>query len=253
MPAMGGGMIILAGIAVLLAGMLAVIRMSRQSRQEFFSVWRNAVLFFIVASILFYALFQLRVGKDFLTLFLEQFNRNLEQSITLYKQLGWPEAEIERAAKLLRWIFLRGIGAIGVGLGIIVAGLLMALEPQLPPRRLVEGKPMPPFATWRLPEFLVWVLIPSLLGMALRSRLPESLALVAWNVLLVMAFLYFIAGLAVMASWIQSRQLERFQAAFLLLVFIMPGVAMTLTLLGVLDTWMDWRKRFNNQNAQQDR
>jgi uncharacterized protein YybS (DUF2232 family) len=72
---------------------------------------------------------------------------------------------------------------------------------------------------------------------------PEPWRLLGANLLLVLGVLYAARGLAVVAA--QSRGVSAPVRAILTLIslFLLPFVVGGLTLLGLADTWLDFRRR----------
>jgi Predicted membrane protein (DUF2232) len=98
-----------------------------------------------------------------------------------------------------------------------------------------------PFAAFRFNDQLVWGWV---LGVALCvSRLSPELTAVGSNLLLVWSVLYAARGLAVFSAG--SRRVPGLVIATLGIVamFLLPFVVGGLTLLGLADTWLDFRRR----------
>jgi hypothetical protein len=97
------------------------------------------------------------------------------------------------------------------------------------------------FASFEFSDQLVWGWV---VGLALSLLpLPTVWAAVGANVLMVWAFLYAARGLAVFSAG--SRRVPGHVIATLTLVamFLLPFVIGGLTLLGLADTWLDFRRR----------
>jgi hypothetical protein len=98
-----------------------------------------------------------------------------------------------------------------------------------------------PFASFRFSDHLVWGWV---VGLALcLFRLPPAWAAVGANLLLVWSALYAVRGLAVTSAG--SRRVPGVVIATLTLIamFLLPFVLAGLTLLGLADTWLDFRRR----------
>ena len=98
-----------------------------------------------------------------------------------------------------------------------------------------------PFRLWRPWPQLIWVLIAGLALKLLGSGLAEDLAL---NLMMVMAILYAVQGLALVRfycwRWGIPRLVE--PLLYLALVFTSGVSVILLAGLGLLDTWFDWRR-----------
>jgi hypothetical protein len=102
--------------------------------------------------------------------------------------------------------------------------------------------PAPPlFSAFRFSDQLVWGWVAGL-ALCLLPIAPAATA-VGSNLLLVWTALYAARGLAVFSAG--SRQVPRTVLATLALValFLLPFVIAGLTLLGLADTWLDFRRR----------
>ncbi len=109
-------------------------------------------------------------------------------------------------------------------------------------RRLqLSVPPALPFRKWRPWASLIWVLIA---GLALQLLGGGAVADVALNLVVVMAVLYAIQGLAVVRFFAQRWGITALaEVLAYLLIALVAGVApFLLAALGLLDTWFDWRR-----------
>jgi hypothetical protein len=103
------------------------------------------------------------------------------------------------------------------------------------------GPPQPSFGAFEFSDQLVWGWVA---GLALcLLPLPKVWGAVGANILMVWAVLYAVRGLAVFA--VGSRRVPGPVIATLTIVamFLLPFVVGGLTLLGLADTWLDFRRR----------
>ena len=105
------------------------------------------------------------------------------------------------------------------------------------------GTPPAPFRTFVFSDQLVWGWVAAA-GLVL-IPMPEPWRLLGANLLLVLGVLYAARGLAVVVS--QSRGIAGPVGAVLTLVamLVLPFVVGGLTLLGLADTWLDFRRRLS--------
>jgi uncharacterized protein YybS (DUF2232 family) len=103
------------------------------------------------------------------------------------------------------------------------------------------GTPPAPFRSFGFNDQLVWGWVAAA-ALAL-TPVPEPWRLFGTNLLLVLGVLYAARGLAVVAA--QSRGVAGPVALVLILIslFLLPFVVGGLTLLGLADTWLDFRRR----------
>lgn len=100
---------------------------------------------------------------------------------------------------------------------------------------------------WRAPEKLIWILIAS--GFMLFFPV-EVVRLIGINVLLVLVPLYVLGGIAVVeffqkkvGVWIFYRIL------FYLLIFVLPFALIAVCLVGLMDIWVDFRRRYDTETT----
>jgi hypothetical protein len=103
------------------------------------------------------------------------------------------------------------------------------------------GVPSPPFRAFEFSDQLVWGWVA---GLALYlAPLPRIWTSIGANILMVWAVLYALRGLAVFAA--RSKRVPAPVLATLAVValVLLPFVVGGLTLLGLADTWLDFRRR----------
>ena len=105
------------------------------------------------------------------------------------------------------------------------------------------GAPPAPFRAFAFNDQLVWGLVAAL-GLAL-VPVPEPWRLLGANLLLVLGTLYAMRGLAVFLA--QSGRVAGPMGGVLtvIAIFLLPFVVGGLTLLGLADTWLDFRRRLS--------
>jgi len=103
------------------------------------------------------------------------------------------------------------------------------------------GWGLPPLTRWRLPFYLVWVLVAGI-GLAL-TRAPV-LATAGWNVALLAATVICLQGLSVQA-WVTARMMGPVMLTVYWLVmglFFAPLILASGVVLGLADQWLDIRR-----------
>lgn len=96
-----------------------------------------------------------------------------------------------------------------------------------------------PFSRFKNPELLVWVVIVSGFSLLLDSQV---VTLVALNVLIVVGFLYFIQGLAVVIHFFGIFTVPVFiRLIFYLFLAFQPYLAIAVAALGLFDLWGNFR------------
>jgi Predicted membrane protein (DUF2232) len=103
------------------------------------------------------------------------------------------------------------------------------------------GPEPPPFAAFKFSDQLVWGWV---LGLALSLLGPSPVWTVAGsNLLLVWSVLYAVRGLAVFSVGSKRVPVPVIATLGLVALFLLPFVLGGLTLLGLADTWLDFRRR----------
>jgi hypothetical protein len=103
------------------------------------------------------------------------------------------------------------------------------------------GPPPTPFAAFGFSDQLVWGWV---LGLALcLLPLPKESSFAGANLLLVVAVLYAVRGLAVFSAGSGKVPRPVMAAITVVAMFLLPFVVGGLTLLGLADTWLDFRRR----------
>lgn len=100
---------------------------------------------------------------------------------------------------------------------------------------------------FRLPDFMIWIAMISFLFSFLQIGKPEVMTL-AGNILNVTVILYFFQGLAVTEVFLQVMRAGVFMRV--LTYFILIGQLLFLvSAVGVIDYWVDFRRRFRPVNT----
>jgi hypothetical protein len=97
------------------------------------------------------------------------------------------------------------------------------------------------FTAFRFNDQLVWGWVIGL-ALSLLPITPES-RLIGGNVLLVWAVLYAVRGLAVFSAGAGRISAPIILTISLVSMFLLPFIMAGLTLLGLADTWLDFRRR----------
>lgn len=99
---------------------------------------------------------------------------------------------------------------------------------------------------WKLPDFLVWVII--ICGFLLFFS-NTALFFIALNIIIIMCTLYFMQGIAITAFWMDRRAISRpFKIAVYLLIAVQQIAYLLVAALGFFDIWGDFRK-INKKNS----
>lgn len=190
---------------------------------------------------LFYAArFGINPYQDILT----GLDKGFEQTLAHYQSKAElpPETtkELTATVEMLRRFFAKVFPAI-IATSIIttvwmnlVAGhwLLQKMHPAL--------ARWPSLKAWRLPEHLIWLTIAAGIALVIDK---EPFSVVGLNACFVLGLLYFMQGLAILSHFLARWSMPRFfkGALYALLVIQLYGLVF-LALIGLADTWFDFRK-----------
>lgn len=105
------------------------------------------------------------------------------------------------------------------------------------------GEPPPPFAAFRFNDQFVWGWVVAL-GLRL-FPMPDPWPVVGANLLLLWTALYATRGLAVLVGGAGRVPRSMIVVLGAVSMFLMPFVVGGLTLLGLADTWLDFRRRMS--------
>ncbi len=173
--------------------------------------------------------------------FLEVLEQNLPEGADDQQRqeaLARERENLERVAAVALRIYPAFIGLGVIGQAAVVLALLRLLARWR--RAAVKPLGWPPFTRWRLPFYVVWVLVAGL-GMMITRQPP--LADAGLNIVLLAALAVSVQGLAVQAHATQRLLAPPLRVAFWLgmgLLFF-PLLAGSI-LLGLLDQWWDIRR-----------
>lgn len=173
----------------------------------------------------------------------QEFETSLSYSAGLYRQMGLPETEVLQALQLVRKLFWEGalgwVATAILGFSTLGYGLLRAAAPALPGAQ----HDWPPFRKWSAADSLVWLLLGALCLKLLSGRLPAIYSWAGLNLLIVLASIYLVIGAAVGLFYFGRKEVPRLVKILILSALVlMPSLWLLVPLVGVLDTWWDWRR-----------
>jgi uncharacterized protein YybS (DUF2232 family) len=97
-----------------------------------------------------------------------------------------------------------------------------------------------PLHHWRVPEYLVWAVIVSGFALFLASGAVKS---IAWNVLIVLMAVYLLQGVSILSFFFNKFRFPLWARVGVSLLIVLQQVFLAvLTLAGLFDQWVDFRK-----------
>lgn len=181
-------------------------------------------------------------GVDLQEVLLKGINTSTEQAVTLYGKQGLSPEDLE--------LFTKGIREAGAliakvfpALALIALATIAALNMNIIHR--VRGKWLPHLTppdqliAFRNPDLLVWAVI--LAGFLMLIPHPDF-SRIGINLLLVCSFIYFFQGLAVVLHFFMRVSVPALaRIIFWLMLLFQPYLALAIAILGLFDTWGDFR------------
>jgi hypothetical protein len=166
------------------------------------------------------------------------FNRDLIMRLGEATPGGNPQGLLDEMAAMVRTIgsFFPALLTLAS-----LAGLRLAWGWHHRIARRPLGAPPAPFAAFEFSDQLVWGWVLGL-GLCL-FPLPEVWQAVGANLLMVWAVLYAVRGLAVFSAGSKRVPIPVIATLTVIAMFLLPFVVGGLTLLGLADTWLDFRRR----------
>ncbi len=161
-------------------------------------------------------------------------------SASIYEKLGMSRAESKEVSDRVLEVTARMAPALGA----MVGGLTVLINLGLVSRWLGKEKLgyqlFGGLATWRTPEWLIWLLLATGFGMFLPLQ-PAQIA--AANGFVLVAAIYFCQGLAIMAYYLQMLAMPRIvRGTIYVIALLQPILAALVCLAGVFDMWIDFRR-----------
>lgn len=174
----------------------------------------------------------------------QELQASLDLSLQIYRRLGWSEADVARTVKIVKWFFIDAIVSWTLlALGAVAwLGYLWQrrLTPDLPGARIS----LRPFSRWKVPEHFIWAFILALAGLLLGSRAGGWMRAGSINLLVLLSALYLLNGAAVAVFQLEQWQAPKvFRMLLIMAACLFPGLCLLLLLVGIFDTWWDWRGR----------
>jgi len=207
--------------------------------------WDRAVLYATVGSAAVTAAMMLLAvaagGINLQTLIDQMIKAEVDQAMQIYRDAGFSESQLQNMQQvvdgLAKFISQSFYGLYLASILAIQTFCLLLLQRLKGSWYQISGTP---FAQWRLPAGLIWVLIAA----GFIWLLPvEIISLVGRNLLVVLLPLYFLQGMAVVNSFLQKKPYPPLVKGLIyLLLLILNPLPVIITCAGVFDLWIDFRR-----------
>lgn len=201
--------------------------------------WTTSVnLAILVTGILLYSM---STGLDLQQVITAEISSSLNQAMLIYEQGGVKGEDLDivkQSMKMVADLLYRLYPAFITMVFITVIGCNLAL---LKKTAAVSIKTLNigEFAAFKNPDMLVWLLIASGFSLLLPSPLATTPAL---NILMVVALLYFLQGMAVIGTVIAKQAFPKaLRIGLYVMLVLQPYLAGLVAIIGLFDLWADFR------------
>ena len=172
----------------------------------------------------------------------------VQKNIDLYSRTGIPAEHIEfirsKADQITRAL-------IGIFPSVALVGTFFLVWVNILEGKWlfrIRGMWYPSFgdlSRWKILDKTVWLVV--IAGVCVLIPL-ETVRIVGLNMLIILVFIYMLQGLAIMSFFFQRKNVPAFLRAFgYFLVFAQQFLLLIVAVVGLIDTWVDFRKL--NKNA----
>ena len=207
--------------------------------------WDRAVLYATLGSAAATAMMILVAvvanGINIQTLIDQMIQSEVDQAMQIYRDTGFSDSQLQNMQQVVdglgEFIAQNFYGLYLASLLGIQTFCLLILQRLKGSQYRISGIP---FARWRLPAGLIWLLI----GAGFFLLLPiETVSLIGRNLLVVLLPLYFLQGMAVVNSFLQKKPYPPVVKGLIyLLLLILNPLPIIITCAGVFDLWIDFRR-----------
>lgn len=194
-----------------------------------------AGLFFVIKS---------KSGHNVIEFVYSELNRNLDEVLILEEKSGTPKQKIIFLRNLFEnfiiktapsWIICAEFFLIFLNYFVVRIYLIKKYS-------IDDG--MKAFSLWKIDERVIWMLI-ICLGVFVLDKIIHNNVIftVCLNGTFLLANIYFIAGLSIIAFFLVKYSVPLFIQFFIyVLILIWSGLSLVVILTGILDTWFNFRK-----------
>jgi uncharacterized protein YybS (DUF2232 family) len=213
------------------------------SRALFWTTSANLTV--LIAGVLIYSM---SAGQDIQQFVSSEISSSLNQAMLIYQKGGVKGEDLDivkQSMKMVADLLYRLYPAFATLILITIAGCNLAL---LKKTSIISNTTLniSEFNAFKNPDMLVWLLIASGFGLLLPSPMAATVAL---NILVIVALLYFLQGMAVIGAVISKRLLPKFLRVILYVMLVLqPYLAIVIATVGLCDLWVDFRTPKKQEN-----
>jgi uncharacterized protein YybS (DUF2232 family) len=176
--------------------------------------------------------------------------KNLEYTLTLYKEMGMAEDTLEmigRSMNRIVYVLVRILPAFITASTLLIVWMNLLVGKSLLLKKGIEFSDFGTLNRWKSPEVLVWAVVIS----GVMTLVPEvGIKMLGINGLLVLSIVYFFQGIAIVAFFFEKKNLPKALRVFLYSLMGFQQIILLLVIgMGFFDVWLDIRKLHKVQNA----
>ncbi len=186
-------------------------------------------------------------GKQLYPLLLLSLDNSIDEALKVYQHNEALSADAsyllaQSLTQIKAWI-PRVLPASLISLGIMIIWVTLVVGNRLLHQHTGQA-PWPEYRFWQLPEKLVWGVIMAAFLILLPLPVARDTGL---SLLIVASVLYFFQGLAIVLFFIEKWNIPLLMRSLLLVIFLFQSVgSFFLSLIGLADTWFDFRHRYGS-------
>lgn len=202
---------------------------------------------FLLASLAMLAAAGALMHQDVMGDFIRAQVQAMQMSVDLQRRLGAPGTQVEELRKMIAILpqFLRTALPVALGFGALLWSYLCYAVARSVLRRVGHPLPaIPPIGTWRLSAALASVMLWAGAILSLGALRAPQFGGAALDAMLVNLFAFGFQGVLVGVAWANRRGYPRLVQILFGVMLLGAGVLplMGLAILGMLDTWWDFRR-----------
>lgn len=213
------------------------------SRTLFWTTAANLTVLFAAV-----VLYSASSGIDLRQVISAEITSSMTQAAALYEKSGVQGEDLDlvkRSMKTASDMLLRLYPAMITLMYVIMAGCNLALLKKTTPVTGISLN-VAEFSSFKNPDLLVWLLIATGFSLLLPAAVVTTPAL---NILLLLALLYFIQGMAVVSVLISRQSFSgMLRIGLYVMLVIQPYLAVLIAGIGLCDLWVDFRTPKKQEN-----
>ena len=180
---------------------------------------------------------------NLIKLWQQEFDKSIEHTVFLYRQLGWPKAELDRALVILRLLLIDLIWGWVVVLAISASSFFYLVQKKIFPNLVGSKLKIKGFKYWQIPYSMIWLWLAGMFFIVIGQWQTGVYTIIGKNIVFVLTIFYLLIGIAIIFFYLEKKKLAnyfKFVVIFSLVFF--PALIFLVSALGILDTWINWRK-----------